>query len=109
MEKQDIEKDLKLLEVHGPSSGFASRVTMKAVQELEKESALTPWMNWIPRICTIGFVVVFLVFLFLMIRYFSVNMIHPNVFLALQAIGFVGIGFFLFYLIDRVLKRMIVG
>ncbi|WP_425391847.1 hypothetical protein [Ekhidna sp.] len=109
MEKQDIEKDLKALDVQGPSSGFASRVTMKAVQELEKESVLTPWMNWIPRLCTIGFVVVFLVFLFLMVRYFSLNTIHPNVFLALKVIGFVGIAFFLFYLMDRALKRVIVG
>lgn len=109
MEKQDIEKDLKTLKVHEPSYGFASRVTMETVRQLESESALNPWIKWIPRFCTIGFAVVFLVFLFLMVKYFSVNMIHPNVFLALQAIGFVGIGFFLFYLIDRVLKRMIVG
>ena len=108
MEKIDIEKDLKALEMHEPSSGFTSRVTMKAVQQLESKIEMNPWIKWIPRFCLAGFAAVFLVLMFLIIKYFNVKMIDPNSILAFQAIGLGACSYLIYKLMDRTLKLLIV-
>ena len=106
--KQGIDTDLKVLTVHEPSNDFTSRVAIQAIHEIETMQSIHRPMKWIPYFCAASFMLLFLVFLVLVIRYTSIDSIHPNVWFSLKAIGLFGIGYFLFLLLDRFLKRLIV-
>ncbi|MEM7298748.1 MAG: hypothetical protein AAF391_10840 [Bacteroidota bacterium] len=107
--KYDIEKDLRTLEIHEPSEGFASKVTMIARQQAETEIHIHLAMKWIPKFCVAGFILLFGLFLFLLLRYANLDELNDNTILVLRGIGFIGISYLSYIVLDRFLKQRIVG
>lgn len=106
-EKYDIETDLKTLPIHEPSCEFASKVTMMALEQAEKKTHVQPWMKWIPTFCIVGFVSLFVVFVFLVLQYLLIEQIHANTIMVLKGIAFIGASYFSFLLLDRFLRQAI--
>jgi hypothetical protein len=107
--KEDLEKDLKSLEVHRPSEGFTLRVTMKAMQQLHTHPDLSSWVKRLPSFCIGGFVLTFLVLAYLVIHYFNVEPIDANTLFAFKVFGMVGGGILLFIWLDQWMKKVMVG
>ena len=105
----DIDEDLKALDMHEPSREFASMVTMKAVKQMESVTFLERWMKWVPRFCAAGFAGLLLTFAFIVFRYFDLASMNTDVVMILKALALFAGGYFTLILLDRILKRMIIG
>ena len=108
-EKQDLEQDLRSLKVHKPSEGFTAMVTAKAVAELQVSNTELPIMKWMPWFFKIGYVSVFLVLAYLVVQFLVMYGIDQEVILILKAIGFLGVAVGAFLMIDRLIRKVIVG
>ena len=108
-QKENLETDLKSLDILEPSEGFASRVTLNAMLQLQnkEQSQFYPLMEWIPRFCIVGFLVVFIILAMIIIHHYGLGIFTSNVIAVIRIIGLCGGGMLIYFLLDQQLARMI--